>query len=144
MRPLLLLALLLPLNAHAVTVQDSWATTTLGAQTSAAAYFTLVNDSNEPRQLTAISTPLGEAELHQTSMEHGMMSMEPVKQLTIPAHGTLSLKPGGQHVMLTGLKKPITPGEKVLLSLKLDKGETLTLSAPAQSMREWVKTHPGK
>ena len=56
-------------------------------------------------------------ELHQTSMEGGMMKMAPVDGIALPAGERVELKPGGLHVMLIGLQRELKAGEKLKLKL---------------------------
>ena len=58
-----------------------------------------------------------------------MMRMSPVKQIEVPAHGKVELKPGGYHVMLFGLKKTPTAGDTVKLTLTFDDGSTASTMA---------------
>jgi hypothetical protein len=55
------------------------------------------------------------------------MKMREVKGFDVPAGGTFELKPGGAHLMLMDLKRPFKKGEKVPLTLKLEKGGELKL-----------------
>ena len=92
-----------------LSVHDGWARAT-GASDTAAAYFT-------------VRSNVGEARLHETSLEGGVMRMRPIdpaEGLIIPSNGRLLLAPGGAHVMLTGLKTPLEPGDRFGLTLQFD------------------------
>ena len=47
----------------------------------------------------------------------GVMSMQRVAGLTIPAHGSVTLAPGGYHLMAIGLRRDLHPGERFPLRL---------------------------
>jgi copper(I)-binding protein len=65
----------------------------------------------------ARSTVAGAVELHR-SMENGDMStMVPVRDLSLPPHGTLQLEPGGAHIMLVHLHHDLHAGEHFALAL---------------------------
>lgn len=103
----------------AISVDDAWARATVGPQGSSAAYFTIRNDGGADA-LLSVSTPGANASLHSTTMENGVMRMRPLGRLDIPAKSTVALKPGGTHVMLMGLKAPLTAGSTIRLDLKFE------------------------
>ena len=79
-----------------IVVEDPWAATTAPGATVAAGYVTLRNTSSEPAHLVSASSPRAErVELHEMSMEGGMMRMRPVDAIVIPAGGAVTLAPGG-------------------------------------------------
>ena len=47
----------------------------------------------------------------------------------IPAGETLSLMPGGDHIMLMGLTEPLLAGDSLSVTIELDNGETLVIDA---------------
>jgi copper(I)-binding protein len=51
----------------------------------------------------------------------GMMGMQPVSRVEIPAGGKLELKPGSYHIMLIGLNQELKVGDKFDMTLKLEK-----------------------
>jgi periplasmic copper chaperone A len=54
--------------------------------------------------------------------------------LPIPVGGSVVLKPGSYHVMLIGLKKPLTAGEKIALTLTFEKAGNISVTVPVQAM----------
>ena len=58
-----------------------------------------------------------------------MMKMQQVKEIKVPASGRVELKPGGYHLMLFGLKKPLTDGDEISLTLTTNRGWTVTVPA---------------
>ena len=68
------------------------------------------------------------ADLHQMSMSGGVMTMRPVdKPLEIAPGATLELKPGGYHVMFSGLKRPVQEGDKVRAALVFEQAGRLEI-----------------
>ena len=111
----------------ALSVSDPWARATAANARAGAAYLT-INAGNEADKLIAASTPVSEkAEIHATYSEGGMMKMKPVGAIAVDAGKSVSLAPGGYHVMLVGLKHPLTAGESFPLTLTFAKGGTKTV-----------------
>jgi hypothetical protein len=108
----------------AVEVTDAWARATPGKAENGAAYLTLASPS--PDRLTGLATPVATAaELHMMSMEEtaagGVMRMRPIAGVDLPAGQKVTLKPGGAHIMLVGLKAPLRPGQSFPLTLYFEK-----------------------
>jgi len=99
-----------------VVVSGAWVRGTVKGQTGTGAFMTL--KSTEPTQLLQVSSPIAKmAQVHQMTLDKGMMKMRPVKALDVPANTAIMLKPGSYHVMLMGLTRPLTKGEHVPLQL---------------------------
>lgn len=111
-----------------------------GART-AAAYLSISNPDKAPLQLEAVAIPAASRTLlHGTTMAEGMLQMRSLAGITIPPGGTVTLAPGGQHIMLIGVRGPLAFGSRVAGSLsfrgqapvKLQfKVEPVTMAAPA-------------
>ncbi len=84
-----------------------------GAQ-AGAGFMTIENTGKTAeRLLSATVENADRVEIHQMSMEGGVMKMSELpKGLEIPAGGKVELKPGGYHLMLLGLKAPIVSGHR--------------------------------
>lgn len=104
----------------AIAIDGAWARATLPGQMSSAAYFTITNTGG-PDVLLSVSSPAGDASLHSTSMAGGVMKMRPLSRLDVPAHGQVTLKAGGTHLMVMGLKQPLEAGSSIRLDLKFQK-----------------------
>ena len=86
------------------------------------------NASNSDVKLIgAHSSVCKSTEIHTHKMENGMMAMVQVKDAVIPKKGETKLAPGGLHIMLMDLNKPIKDGDKVDLELKFSNGESIKL-----------------
>ncbi len=99
-----------------------------------AAYMTISNESSEDVSLVSATTDLGETvELHETTADDdGVMAMQEVSGITVPAGGEAVLAPGGLHVMIMGLTRDVAEGEDVDLSLEFDNGCTTEVVAPVE------------
>lgn len=115
-------------HANPVAIERPWARATPpGAQTGAA-YLTIVNHGTEPDVLVTASSPdAARVEFHQTTMTDGVMRMRPAASgVTVPAGGTIELKPdGGYHLMLGGLKAPLKSGTMLPMTLRFAKAGSI-------------------
>lgn len=121
-------------SAKPLIVQDAWIRVTPGAFI-AAAYMTLRNAGSAPITVTGVESPIcGHAMIHETSVEGGQSKMRPHEQLAIAPGGTVALQPGGLHVMMHDLKRPLTVGEKVPLVIHLSGGGSVEATATVRPM----------
>ena len=89
-------------------------------------YMTLTNNSAKADRLLSVTTTASEtAQVHESVEKDGIATMKPVETLEIPTGGTVELKPGGIHIMLTGLKAPLKKGDMILLELKFEQAGTV-------------------
>ena len=73
-------------------------------------------------------------QIHMTEMTNGVMSMKEVEGgIEIPAGGTIQLEPGGNHVMLMGLKAPLVEGETLPLTLVFEKAGKVDVDVPVMA-----------
>jgi periplasmic copper chaperone A len=103
-----------------VQITDAWARATPGGAQTAAAYVTIESAAGD--RLTGVSTPAAQkAEIHEMTMVGNVMNMRPVDGVDLPAGQAVTLKPGGYHIMLTGLAKPLREGDTFPLTLTFAK-----------------------
>ncbi len=82
---------------------------------------TLVSKSDA--RLVAASSPAAKVvEVHEMKLEAGVMTMRAVDKLALPAGKPVALTPGGYHVMLMGLAKPLRDGDTVPITLVVEDG----------------------
>ena len=111
-----------PVQAGALTVAEPWSRATPGGATVGAGYLTVENQGSEADRLLRAETDVSEAaDVHETTMEGGVARMKPTGGLAVAPHGRLELKPGGYHLMLTGLKRPLKEGERFAATLVFEK-----------------------
>jgi Uncharacterized protein conserved in bacteria len=124
------LAVALPLHAE-VTVTAAWARGMVPGQKSTAAYLTL--KSSEDAKVVGVASPAGKAQLHSSMVMSGVAHMEAMDALALPAGKTVELKPGGGHVMLMEMPRPLHPGDTLPLVLTIvdAKGKRSTLEVKA-------------
>ena len=124
-----------PLAATAaaqVTVTDAWVRGTVTGQKATGAFMQLKSPADTA--LVAAASPVAKiVEIHEMKMDGGMMKMNAVDKLALPAGKAVDLKPGGYHVMLMDLVKPLKEGDTVPLQLtfedKAGKKQTVEVKA---------------
>ena len=106
------------------------------------AYMTIDNKGNaDDRLLRASSPAAAEVQVHTMSMDGTVMRMHQVPDVELPAGKRVTLKPGGYHLMLVGLKKPLVEGSRVPLELTFEHAGTIDVELAVQSMT--VGAHGG-
>ncbi len=120
-----------------IQIEQPWARATPGGATSGAVYMTIDNKSNAADRLTgAESDAAMTSQIHEMKVAGGVMKMREISGgLAVPANGAVALKPGGYHLMLIGLKKPLKAGETVQLTLTFEKAGKVAVSAPVKAVR---------
>lgn len=110
-------------TAGALKIGHPWARATPKGAPVGGGYLTITNTGSEPDRLIGGSSPVAkEFEVHEMSMDHGVMKMRPVDGgLEIPPGKTVTLKPGGLHAMFVGLNQPLKQGDKVPATLEFAK-----------------------
>lgn len=132
---LLTIPLAAPFGAAAdqsgISVTDAWSRPAMAGR-SGIVYLT-VTDTGAPDRLIGVSTPVAaKADLHESIDDHGIMKMRSVAALPVEAGKTLTLSPNGYHIMLTGLKQPLTAGETFPVTLHFAKAGDVTTTAAVQ------------
>jgi len=95
-----------------VTVKDAWVRATPGNAKVTAAYAVLSNTGPADDVLIGVRTPsAGMAHLHAADGKDGVMRMDNIEKLSVPAGKEVALAPGSYHVMIMGLKTSLKVGE---------------------------------
>ncbi|MDF3291926.1 copper chaperone PCu(A)C [Streptomyces silvisoli] len=96
----------------------------------AAGYFTVTNTGSKADELTGVRSDIASmVSMHRTTASD---QMQQVKEFTIPAHGSLVLRTGGNHLMLMGLKRKPTVGETVTFQLRFATSPSITVRVPVR------------
>ena len=106
--------------AHAeVKVTSAWIRPTVPGQSVAGAYLNI--ESSTAASLVGAQSPAAKSvEVHEMSMVDNVMKMRGVKRLELPAGKTVELKPGGYHLMLIDITRPLTAGSEVPITLTVE------------------------
>lgn len=123
------------LPSDGLEIKDVWARPGRTGGVSAI-YMSILNGSSESDTLMSLSSPAaGMVEIHETyEQEEGMMGMRPAGTVVAPARGSLSLKPGGLHVMLMQLNRELAEGDSVKFTVEFTNAGEITLTVPVQSI----------
>ncbi len=105
--------------AAQVVVTDPWVRGTVAGQTATGAFMQL-RAATDATLVSAASPVASIVEIHEMKMDGGMMKMNAVDRLPLPAGKAVDLKPGSYHVMLMGLAGPLRAGDIVPLTLTFE------------------------
>jgi hypothetical protein len=116
-----------------INITDNWVRSTAEGQDVGAAYMTITSASDTSLVKVESSATDG-VEIHNMSMENGVMKMRMLEQLDLKANSPNKLAPGGFHLMLFDLKQPLKAGETVSFTLhfknKAGKENLETIKSP--------------
>lgn len=108
-----------------VHVEHAWIRW-LPANLPAAGYAVLVNAGAGPVNLVGASSPAyASVTLHHSRLAQGDSTMVAVQQISVPAHGSVKLAPGGYHLMLMHATRAVKPGDTVPMTLRFAGGGVL-------------------
>jgi len=96
-----------------------------------AAYFTIKNSGAADRLVSVgiDASVAGMAQLHTMVMQGGTAMMQQVQGIDLPANGSVELKPGGFHVMIMNVKRPLRTGETIAIHLRFENAGTVEVKA---------------
>jgi len=116
-----------------VHVENAWAAPTPGGVDVSVGYLTLVNDTATEDALLSASSPRAErVEVHEMTMDGGVMQMRVVARLVIPAEQSIELAPNGRHLMFYGVTQPFAAGETIPVRLTFEHAGDIDVSLPVQ------------
>jgi len=128
-RSILMLSLLCSCHllnaAETVSIENAWVRSTLPGQDVGAAYMTLTSKQNTV--LASVKSDVTKnVEIHSMHMQDGVMKMRMLDSIKLSANKPYKLAPGGFHLMLFDLKKPLVVGQEVNfeLTFKTDNTES--------------------
>ncbi len=125
-----------PAHPTTIVIDNAWSRATPGGATVGAGYFTVTNKGSVSDRLIGVTSAVADhAEVHEMAMKDGVMTMRPLTNgIEIKPGETVQLKPGGNHVMMFGLKQPLTAGEKVKGTLTFEKAGTVDIEYAVQGI----------
>lgn len=118
-----------PTFSSSLMIEDGFARASSGHGKNSATYLSIHNHSpNDDYLIDAKTNVAAITSIHNHINDKGIMKMRAVKQIAIPANGSIKLQPGGFHIMLMGLKKTLREGDKFDLTLIFKKAGTVLCS----------------
>jgi len=122
-----------------VAVENAWARATFALAKTGAVYLSIDNQSKSDLKLLSVSVDsavASEAQLHETLMQEEMMMMREAQNgFEIPAGTSLEFSPGGKHIMLMGLEKPLETDEQFILSLIFENNKVVRVPIEVKDAR---------
>lgn len=113
---------------HMLTIDQPWAPHTGKRTMSAAIYLVVHNGGEEDDTLVDVKSDVAEmTTLHRSYEQDGIMRMDHIEALDVPAGGSAKLSPGGYHIMLMQLEAPLKRGEHFPLTLVFEKAGDVTV-----------------
>lgn len=103
--------------AAAPRVEAPWIRETPPGVPTGAAYARLVGTGTADKLIGARTDVADHVEIHTHVHSNGMMQMKQIESLAIAADGQATLQPGGDHLMLIGLRRPLVAGQPVTITL---------------------------
>ena len=115
-----------------VFIEDAWSRASIGTSRPGVAYMTLRNTGAEPVVVTGLRTDLARMPMiHATTTDaQGVTRMSHMYEVEIAAGEAVALEPGGLHVMLMDLQRPMVEGESYTLSVIFADGTEATVEVP--------------
>lgn len=113
-------------------VTNAWARSSLSSNNNSAAYMTINNPTN--KQITILGASAADVannvELHKSFVdEKGVSRMASIDKIVVPAKSSISLAPGGIHIMLFELKRKLSAGDNFKIVLALEDMDAITVDA---------------
>ena len=118
-------------QASDLVVEEPWARASIGVSRPAAVYLSIRNEGVVSDVLTEIKTPAANlAEIHKSEVKDGLARMSITGPLEILAGSTVNLEPGGLHIMLMKLKRPLKKGDTVSMTLLFKNSGVIEVAVP--------------
>ena len=123
-------------DVGSIHITQPWSRATPKGATTAAGFMTITNKGTTSDQVNCVSSDASQqCQIHSMTMEGGVMKMRPVEGgLEIKPGQTITLKPGGFHVMFVDLKHPLEQGKTVKATLKFDNAGTVDVEYPVEAL----------
>jgi copper(I)-binding protein len=118
-----------------IQVRHPWSRATAPGAKVAVGYMEIRNTGAQPDRLLAASTPLAQrVEMHVTQRDGEVMRMRQVTDFEIPARERITLRPGGSHLMLVDITRPLKKGERFPVTLRFERAGELQVEVEVQDI----------
>ncbi|MCB1465911.1 MAG: copper chaperone PCu(A)C [Rhizobiaceae bacterium] len=128
-----------------IVINHPWTRATSPAAKVGGGYLVAVNNGTVADRLVgASSRAAARVEIHNMTMDNGVMKMRPVPEgMAIPTNGEIELAPGGYHFMLIDLTKPVKEGDRVPVTLQFEKAGSIEVEFIAGALGQAQSDHRG-
>lgn len=132
-----------PAKKDAIVLDQAWARATPPGAPVAGGFVTIRNTAKRADRLLSATSPDAKlVEIHEMSMDNGVMRMRRLDDgLPIAPKGTLELKPGGYHLMFIGPKHPFVQGETITATLRFEHAGTREVRFEVRAMGSAAPKH---
>jgi len=120
-------------SVGSIKIENGFTRATAPGQQVAGGFLKIDNMGAADQLLSASSPVAGDVQLHEMAMEGNIMKMRQVKDIAVPANGSVELKPGGYHLMFMNLKGPFVAGQTVPVKLKFAKAGEVEVKLPVNA-----------
>ncbi|WP_114662065.1 copper chaperone PCu(A)C [Polynucleobacter necessarius] len=120
-------------SVGSIKIENAYTRATAPGQQVAGGFLKIENKGAADQLVSASSPVAGEVQLHEMAMEGNVMKMRQVKDIPVPANGSVELKPGGLHIMFMNIKAPLAAGETVPVKLKFAKAGDVEVKMPVNA-----------
>ena len=117
-----------------IEIEHAYTRATVPGQKVGGGFMKIENKGAADTLVSATSPISGEVQLHEMTMDGNVMKMRQVKNIVLPAGGTIELKPGGLHIMFMNIQTPLKAGESVPVKLKFAKAGDVEVKMPVDAM----------
>ncbi len=123
-------------KAGNLVITQGWSRATPNGAKIGAGYLTIENKGTTADRLIGVSGSISDKiEVHEMSMNNGVMKMRPVDGgLAIDPGKTVKLAPSGYHLMIMDLKSPLKQGDKVPVTLEFEKAGKVAVTLDVQGV----------
>ena len=120
----------------ALQIGQPWARATAPSAPAGGGFLTITNTGSTPDRLVSARSPAANmVQIHEMKMDGNVMRMREVeKGLEIPAGKSVTLAPGGYHLMMMGLKAPLKEGTQVPVTLVFEKAGSIDINFEVGSL----------
>jgi len=115
-------------KAGSLVIEAPWVRATPAGARVAGGYVKITNTGQQPDRLVGGSLPVATAvEVHEMTMNDGVMKMRKLDGLEIKPGQSVELKPGGYHLMFTGLQEGLKDKQTLKGTLLFEKGGSVEI-----------------
>jgi len=116
-------------------IRHPWARATPPGAAVGAGYLEIRNRGSQPDRLLSAATALAKrVELHVTEHAADVAKMRQLRAFEVPARERLTLRPGGAHLMLVDLVRPLKKGERFAMTLRFERAGELEVQFEVQGI----------
>jgi len=122
-----------PHEKNGIEVRHPWSRATPPGAKVGVGYMEIRNTGAQPDRLVAASTPVAKSvEMHVTQREGEVMRMRQVKDFEIPSRERITLRPGGSHLMLVDIVRPLKKGERFTMRVRFERAGEMEVELEVQ------------